>query len=107
MLGELSPEPVSVFNKAIAGRNTSGSFDTDVSKATKLWLLVQDTGSYSPEKVEAVWANAELVGPNGTTPLAALKPLDESGLRTAAGPSDDVRVKTPSRLVYDLTGKGF
>jgi hypothetical protein len=107
MLGELPPEPVSVFDKAIAGRNAPASFDTDVSKSTKLWLLVQDTGSYSPEKVEPVWAMAELVGPNGTTPLSSLKPLDESGLRVAAGTGDGVRVKTPSRLIYDLTGKGF
>jgi hypothetical protein len=114
MLGELSPEPVSVFDKAIVGRSRPASFDTDVSKATKLWLLVEDTGSYSPEKVEAVWAGAEFAGQNGTTPLSSLKPLDETGLRAAASPvrlndskGDGVRVKTPSRLVYDLTGKGF
>lgn len=114
MLGELPPEPVSVLDKAITGRSALASFDIDVSKSTKLWLIVQDTGSYSPEKVEAVWANAELAGPSGAMPLDSLKPLDESGLRAAAGPielngsgSHGVRVKTPSRLVYDLTGKGL
>jgi hypothetical protein len=113
ILGELPPEPVSVLHKAITGRSAPASFDIDVSKSTKLWLIVQDTGSYSPEKVEAVWANAELVGPNGAMPLDSLKPLDESGLRAAlpielnGSRSHGVRVKTPSRLVYDLTGKGF
>lgn len=114
MLGELPPEPVSVLDKAINGRSAQASFDIDISKSAKLWLLVQDTGSYSPEKVEAVWANAELAGPNGATTLDSLKPLDESGLRAAAGPIElngvrggGVRMKTPSRLVYDLAGKGF
>jgi hypothetical protein len=114
MLGELPPEPVSVLDKAINGRSSSASFDIDVSKSGKLWLIVQDTGSYSPEKVGAVWANAELAGPNGAMPLDSLKPLDESGLRDSAGPIElngskgrGVRVKTPSRLVYDLSGKGF
>ena len=114
MLGELPPEPGSMLDQAINGRSAAASFDIGVSKSTKLWLIVQDTGSYSPEKVEAVWANAELVGPNGAIPLDSLKPLDESGLRVADGPIElngssghGVRVKTPSRLVYDLTGKGF
>ena len=107
MLGELSPEPVAVFDKSVGGRNSGpGDFDVDVRKADKLWLLVQDTGSYSPEKVEAIWANAELVGPNGTTPLSSLKAVDESGLRTVAV-EDGVRVKTPSRVVYDIAGKGL
>src|SRR6202011_4567505 len=53
------------------------------------------------------WSDAELVGPDGVTPLSALKPLDESGLRAAAIAGAPVRVKTPSRVVYDIGGKGF
>jgi hypothetical protein len=115
MLGKLPPEPVSRFDKSVAGRAVSlPGFEVDVSKAARLWLLVQDTGSYSPEKVEAAWAQTEFIGPNGITTLSSLKPLDPSGLRTGTGPirldedtGDGVRVKTPSRLVYDITGKGF
>jgi hypothetical protein len=64
--------------------------------------------------VEAAWANIELIGPAGATPLSSLKPVDDSGMRAGAGPvelngfsGDGVRVKTPSRLVYDIAGKGF
>ena len=39
--------------------------------ATKVWLVVQDIGSYSPEKVEAVWAKVELVGADGWLRRAA------------------------------------
>ena len=54
--------------------------------------------------------------PNGAiTPLTDLTPLDESVLRVASGPvvlddatfASGVRVKTPSRLVYDISGRGF
>ncbi len=58
MLGELPPEPASVFDQPIVNRAAPPpSFDVDISHASKLWLLVQDTGSYSHEKVEAAWAN--------------------------------------------------
>jgi hypothetical protein len=115
MLGILPPEPVSLFDRPIRGRNPrSASFDLDVSKARRLWLLVEDLGSYSPEKIEAVWAQAELVGPHGVTPLSSLEPLDASGVRAGLGPvkiaegtAHGVRVKTPSRLAYDLAGKRF
>lgn len=104
MLGELPPEPVSIFDARIQYRNTSAPLDVDVSGATKLWLLVQDIGSYSPEKVLAVWSDLELVGPSGVTPLSSLKPTDDSGLRPMPEGSSGsgVRVKTPSRVVYDL-----
>ncbi|HXB70542.1 MAG TPA: PSD1 and planctomycete cytochrome C domain-containing protein [Candidatus Acidoferrales bacterium] len=110
MLGELPPEPVSLWDKPVPVRaNASPAFDLDISGATRLWLLVQDTGSYSPEKVEAAWSQADLVGPSGATPLSSLKPLEEaeSGLRVTPAAGDPVRVKTPSRLVYEIGGKGF
>uniref|UniRef100_Q01NB1 Cytochrome c domain-containing protein n=1 Tax=Solibacter usitatus (strain Ellin6076) TaxID=234267 RepID=Q01NB1_SOLUE len=115
MLGVLPPEPVSVFDKPITGRLPAPpEFDIDISRARRLWLLVQDTGSYSPEKVEAAWANVELAGREGATLLSSLKPVDSGGLRPGEGPielngfhGDGVRVKTPSRLVYDIAGRGF
>ena len=41
MLGELPPEPVSLFNRAVAGRGaTPAPFDVDVSRRDSLWLIV-------------------------------------------------------------------
>ena len=34
-------------------------------EATELWLIAQDYGSNAPERVEPVWAGAELVGADG------------------------------------------
>ncbi|HYP06144.1 MAG TPA: DUF1553 domain-containing protein, partial [Bryobacteraceae bacterium] len=114
MLGELPPEPTSLFDRPSRRNGRGASFDVEIGGATKLWLLVQDTGSYSPERVEAAWAGVELVGPNGVTPLTDLKPVDESAIRAGDGPieldgsmSSGIRVKTPSKLVYDIAGKAY
>jgi hypothetical protein len=115
MLGEMPADRLSIYNRTVAGRNaTSSAFDIDVSHAATLWLVVQETGSNVPEIVQPAWAQAELSGPSGVTPLSALTPIDGSGRRDAMGPlrvpSGDgtgVRVKNPSVLVYDISGRGF
>lgn len=108
LLGELEPEPVSLFNAAVGGRTvTPRAFDVDVSNASRLWLVVTDTGSNAPERVEPVWARAELAGPNGAVPLSTLAPAGGAGLRSSASGALDVAVTNPSRLVYGLAGKGF
>jgi Protein of unknown function (DUF1549)/Protein of unknown function (DUF1553)/Planctomycete cytochrome C len=115
MLGELPPEPLSLYNRNVAGRTASSSaFEVDVSKAAKLWLVVQENGSNKPEVLQPAWAQAELVGPDGAVPLSSLKPAEGSGLRTASGPikvtpsnGTGVRVQNPSMLVYDIAGRGF
>ena len=114
MIGELPPERLSLYNKTVAGRNASASaFDIDISKATRLWLVAEDYGSNAPERVEPLWSSAELVDASGkSTTLASLKPVEAQGLRSssgspAAGKDGSVRVRAPSRLVYDVKGKGF
>ena len=45
LLGELPPEPLSLYNRTVAGRTSASSaFEVDVSKAAKLWLVVQENG---------------------------------------------------------------
>ena len=117
MLNELPPEPESLYNRTVAGRNaTSAAFDIDVSKSTRLWLIVQENGSNVPEALEPVWAQAEFVGPSGTTPLGSLTPANgtDSALRSGSGPikltgtdGTGVRVRNPSVVVYDVSGRGF
>jgi hypothetical protein len=114
MIGELPPEPRSLFNKTVAGRNaTSSKFEIDISKASRLWLIVDDFGSNAPERVLPMWADAELVGPSGTLPLSSLTPTDSANLRGGIRPAslgsgaEPVRIMAPSRLVYDISGRGF
>jgi hypothetical protein len=115
MIGELPPEPLSLYNRTVAGRNAASSaFEVDVSRASKLWLIVQENGSNVPEVLEPAWAQAELIGPSGAVPLSSLTPFEGAGLRAGTGPlrvassnGSGVRVKNPSVLVYDIGGRGF
>jgi uncharacterized protein DUF1549/uncharacterized protein DUF1553/cytochrome c len=115
MLDELPPEPLSLYNRTVAGRYASSTlFDVDISKATRLWLLVQENGSNAPEKILPVWAHAELIGPSGAVALSSLTPVERSGIRSgdsvirvAGDTGESVRVKNPSVLVYDISGRGF
>jgi len=108
LLGELPPEPASLYNGAFAGRSPRvGTFDIDVSRASTLWLLVQDEGSNAPERMLPIWLDAELSNASARVPLAQLKPNDTAGLRAGPGDPDDLRVNNPSVLVYGIAGKGF
>ncbi len=117
MLNELPPEPQSLYNRTVAGRTAAAApFDIDVSKSSRLWLIVQENGSNVPEALEPVWAQAELVGPAGVTPLHTLEPANatRSALRSGSGPvkiagtnGTGLRVKNPSVIEYDVAGQGF
>jgi hypothetical protein len=125
MLGELPPPPPSLFLAAMNARGGRAgeappapglaAFDVDVSRAKRLWLIVQDASSTAIDKAAPVWAQAEFQGPgNAMTPLDALRPVDNSAVRTASGAIvlgsavvRGVRTKAPSRLIYDIGGRGF
>ena len=95
MLGELPPEPLSLYNRTVAGRTaTSSAFEVDVSARRRLWLVVQENGSNVPEVIEPAWAQAELVGPSGATPLSSLKPVGRCGMRQGSGSDPRDRDRT-------------
>jgi hypothetical protein len=117
MLGELPPEPAALLAwQLTAIRSSPAAFDVDISKSQKLYLIVQDALSTAADKATPLWIGAELIGPSGVTPLAALKPVDSGGIREdvspfgIAGSSETkpaLRVKLSSVLVFDIAGKGF
>jgi mono/diheme cytochrome c family protein len=121
MLGELPAEPKSLFSRQVGGSQGRGGapvpFDIDVSKAAKLYLIVDDNLSTAPDKATPIWLDASFEGPNGKTLLSALTPEDALPLRegpsaivplgSTAPAASAVRVKFPSVLIYDIAGKGF
>jgi hypothetical protein len=127
MLGELPAPATALFvtpinsrggraGTAPQSRTAPAPFDVDITGAPRVWLVVQNANSTAIDKAEAAWARAEFVAADGTTTsLASLSPLDATALRTADGPivfddatsASGVRVKNPSRLVYDISGRGF
>jgi len=127
MLGELPPPATALFVTPINSRGARAAtapqsrtppaaFDVDIAGLSRVWLIVQNANSTAVDKAEATWAHAEFVGKDGrVTPMADVAPQNDSAIRTGAGSVvfDDatfdagVRVKTPSTLVYDVSGRGF
>ena len=109
LVGELPPDPKSVFNASVAGRYAQARLmDADISQSSTLYLIVSDTGSNAPERVLPVWMNLQLIAADGSAvPLSSLTPVDGSGLRGTQSDPTLLAVKNNSRLVYDIAGKGF
>ncbi len=93
-------------------------FRIDVSHSQKLYLIVEDNLSTAPDKAAPIWLHAFFTSADGgRTPLTALRPAAADGLRedssaivplnTHQPVTDALRVKFPSELVYDISGRGF
>ena len=124
LLGKLPPEPKSIFSRQIISSQVNSRsaspvpFDIDVSKSQKLYLIVTDSLSTAPGKATPIWLRASFTSADGTdTPLTAITPESTDDLRDDNTPiipaganeavKDALRVKFPSVLVYDISGKGF
>ena len=97
---------------------TPPPFRIDVSRSEKLYLIVEDSLSTAPDKAAPIWLHAFFTAADGSqVPLTALHPLTVAGLREDSSPiiplnkeapvTDAVRVKFPSELTYDISGRGF
>ena len=93
-------------------------FRIDISRSQKLYLIVEDNLSTAPDKAAPIWLHAFFTVVDGSrTPLTALRPIAAGGLREDNSPivplntqetvTDALRVKFPSELVYDISGRGF
>ncbi len=118
MLGVLPPEPKSLVGKQVrSGFGAPGlaTFAADISGSDRLFFIIEDTLSTAPDKALPVWANVWLSGPNGSVPLSALGPEKPGALRESGEPAvlgektygEAVRVRFPSVLSYDVSGRGF
>ena len=109
LLGELPADPLSLFNASVAGRNLQPrALRRRHLAGSKLWLIIADTGSNAPERVLPVFVQAEFVGPDGVGAVVVADAARRIGAACAAGAAAGrVPVKNSSRLVYDISGKGF
>jgi mono/diheme cytochrome c family protein len=101
MSGELPPAPLNLFDSGKVSSNRV-AVDIDVTGLEELRLLVVDMGSYSPERVRPVWADAEFIGPAGVVKLGGA-PVAMRDKTFAAG----VRARAPEEIVYPIAGKGY
>jgi hypothetical protein len=102
MLGQLAPPPANLFDSGNITANHV-SVDIDISGVNELRLLVADVGSYSPERVLAVWAEARLIGAAGVKELGEPGPVQMKDRSFSGG----LRAKTPSAQVFNIEGKGY
>jgi hypothetical protein len=107
LVGQLERPVFSRYNATIAGRAPRPrGFDLDVTGATAMWLVVEDTGSNEPELVSPVWREVFLEQANGTsTRLTELVAAD--GPKVQHRSETLLQVRAPSMIRLDLTGRGF
>lgn len=60
LLGKSVVPPQNLFDSAMM-RGGSKTVDIDITRATELWLLVQDVDSYDPSRVRTGWVNPTLI----------------------------------------------
>ncbi len=102
MLGEIPPPADNLYDSTHVAANRV-NLDIDITGVKELRLLVEDIGSYSPERVRAVWADARLSGPAGVEELGDPVPV----MLKDKGYPRGLRMKTPSELVLNVEGKGY
>ena len=108
LTGDLPVDVYSRFTAAVSGRAPKPrGFDLDVSTSKELWLVVRDTGSNAPARVNPVWSDAVLIDAAGAeTPLSLLVP-SLGGDRPQHTTDRFVYVRPPSVLRYSLDGQRF
>ena len=110
MAGELPPAPVSLYDSRVL-RKSSKIVDVDISKAKSLWLIVEDAGSYNPERTVAGWLNIEVEGPSGKKPLHDLATVSKFAARDllVAGQSEKQAMagEFSKPIVFPIDGLGY
>ena len=110
MLSQRREAPANLFDSGVVTSNEAAA-DVDITGISQLWLLLSDTNSYNPGSIIAGWADAELIGPSGTTKLADLHArgsVERRRLQTKNKSFDDALItRVPTELVYDIAGKGY
>ncbi len=131
LAGQLRPAPRNHFDSGNV-RWGRVEVDVDIEEFRELRLLAVDMDSYDPSRVRVAWADAELAGPEGVTPLHRIqgeggfqqRPVrfverttrritaEDGTTRTVADRtphaySEALVTGLPGELVFPLDGTGF
>ena len=109
LLGQLPPAPQNLFDSGIL-RKGAVKFDIDIAGVNRLWLLVEDAGSYDATRTVAGWAKVKLSGPKGSRKLVDLAPASFQRERLVAGKrriGEAVKAPPGSRFVLPIKELGF
>ncbi|MDZ7637133.1 MAG: PSD1 and planctomycete cytochrome C domain-containing protein [Bryobacterales bacterium] len=97
LLGLAKPAPLNGFDSKMV-RSGPVNVEADINGAKEIWLLLEDVDSYDPTRVLAGWANLELVGPDGSVPLAPAT----GKLEQKEGDTPVIAAAIPSRLRFPI-----
>ncbi|MBL8210889.1 MAG: DUF1549 domain-containing protein [Bryobacterales bacterium] len=109
LLADPPPVPGSIFDSGLV-RVSPVNVDVDITGARRLWLVMEDLGSYDPPKVVAGWMKAMLTGPQGTTRLIDLPVPAGASVRRLETKTEVQEAVTATPFFvgsYDIEGRGF
>jgi hypothetical protein len=109
LLGKTEPAPPNLFDSKTI-RSGATPVDVDITNSADLWLLIEDVDSYDRARVIAGWANAELIGPQGSVKLGSLQgrqPFASKEMQLKNATADAIVGEVPSMLGWNIAGKGF
>lgn len=81
--GKLPEAPSSLWDSSGVRQSGVRDFEIPLNGAEEVWLLIEDVGSYDPERTRAGWASMMLVGEKGEEPLdkvATISKFERAGL---------------------------
>ncbi|MDW8354191.1 MAG: PSD1 and planctomycete cytochrome C domain-containing protein [Bryobacterales bacterium] len=102
LLGALEPPPANRFDSKVV-RKGSVEVDVDIAGARELYLVLEDVDTYDPERVVAGWVQPELIGPEGSEPLAAPNGVIRLGEQKLPA----LIARVPSTLHFKFPDKPF
>jgi hypothetical protein len=106
LMSDPPQRPASIFDSGMV-RAKPVDADVDIQGASRLWLVMQDLGSYDPSKVVAGWLNAELTGPNGSMRLVDFPGAVVRKLSTKTGSQEAVAGTPLWKTSFEIAGHGF
>jgi hypothetical protein len=106
MLTGIPDPPSAIFDTGMV-RATPAGVDVDITGVSKLWLVMQDSGSYDAASVVAGWSKAQLIGPDGPVRLLDLATANVRDLSLKKEVQRAIAGTPPWRMSFDIAGKGF
>lgn len=103
------PAPANLYDSGLI-KAIPATIDIDVTNVSRLWLVMEDLGSYDPPKVIAGWMKAQFIGPQGVVRLTDLPVPPAAAIRKLSTKTEvhESLTATPFwKGSFDIANRGF